>query len=192
MNHFEYEQNIDDLGVTVIENAFLNHYMPNARGDYVKVYLFGLKVCAGQNQFPSNLQIAQALRLTESDVINAWKYWDAQGIICFTQSGSDCSIEYQKISSKLFINGNGDPKANEKKTKKTAYSAKIKQMNRDIEEKICRPLIHREIEAFLDWIETYGFTPQTVVLIVSRLHRPRQTGCELLAKHGTGFSQCRG
>jgi hypothetical protein len=73
MNHFEYEQNIDDLGVTVIENAFLNHYMPNARGDYVKVYLFGLKVCAGQNQFPTNLQIAQALKLTESDVINAWK-----------------------------------------------------------------------------------------------------------------------
>jgi DnaD/phage-associated family protein len=40
-------------------------------------------------------------------------------------------------------------------------------MNRDIEEKICRPLTHREIEAFLDWIETYGFTPQTVVLLVS-------------------------
>ena len=37
MNHFIFESRNDDMGVTVVENLFINHFMPQARGDYVKV-----------------------------------------------------------------------------------------------------------------------------------------------------------
>lgn len=165
MNRFEYVQEIDDLGFTVIENAFINHYMPKARGDYVKVYLYGLKNSIGRNASPSNQEIALTLKLTEGDVLSAWKYWDSEGILNFIQEGEECIIEYRTIASKLLING-----ANARKKPKkspTGTSSKIRQMNKDIEEKIGRPLTHSEIELFLSWIEEYHFTPQTIVLIIS-------------------------
>ena len=40
-NRFEFNKEADDVGFTVVENAFINHFMPKARGDYVKVYLYG-------------------------------------------------------------------------------------------------------------------------------------------------------
>ncbi len=43
MNKFEYLLNNEDMGASIVENIFINHYMPNADGEYVKVYLWGLK-----------------------------------------------------------------------------------------------------------------------------------------------------
>ena len=57
MNRFELVTSHDDLGVTPIENIFINHYMPMARGDYVKVYLYGLKRCFNQGLTPSATKI---------------------------------------------------------------------------------------------------------------------------------------
>ena len=41
MNKFEYLLNNEDMGASIVENIFINHYMPNADGEYVKVYLWG-------------------------------------------------------------------------------------------------------------------------------------------------------
>ena len=72
---------IDDMGITPVENSFLNHYMSKARGDYVKVYLYGLKCCfQGSSEFPSNSEIADFLMIEEDDVMKAWKYWEKQGL----------------------------------------------------------------------------------------------------------------
>lgn len=167
MNRFEFLRPIDDLGFTVIENAFINHYMPKARGDYVKVYLYGFKACGCGcgNYSPSNAEIANALKMTESDVVNAWKYWDSEGILHYVEQENDSLIEYLSVSSKLLI-----PSAEKKpkiRSKQGAPNAKIRQMNRDIEEKLGRPLTVNELNLFQEWIEKYQFTPQTVVLLIS-------------------------
>ena len=72
MNHFEFNAQSDDIRTTTVENAFLTHYMPQARGDYVKVYLYGLKCCTLGQSF-SDDDIAAALDLSVSDVKKAWK-----------------------------------------------------------------------------------------------------------------------
>ena len=43
---FEFDQNALAYGVTALENRFLLDYLPAAKGDYVKVYLWGLFACA--------------------------------------------------------------------------------------------------------------------------------------------------
>ena len=167
MNRFEFSRPIDDLGFTVVENAFINHYMPKARGDYVKVYLYGMKTCSCGcgNYSPSNAEIANALKMTESDVINAWKYWDAEGILHYTQNDDDCMIEYLSVSCKLLIPSmEKQPKP---KAKSSAPSAKIRQMHKDIEEKYAKPLTVNQLSMFQEWIDEYHFTPQTIVLIVA-------------------------
>lgn len=72
-----------DLGDTPIENIFINDFMPNADGDFVKVYLIGYKLAKeshGIISYDSN-NIADILGLLDSDVIKAWNYWEECGII---------------------------------------------------------------------------------------------------------------
>jgi hypothetical protein len=97
-------RDIDDMGITPVENAFLNHYMPKARGDYVKVYLYGLKCCfQNLGEFPSNSEIAVELMMEEADVMKAWKYWQEQHIIALVEEGGDLIIDFFGISSMLFV-----------------------------------------------------------------------------------------
>lgn len=60
---------------TLINNLFIDHYMPKANGDYVKVYIYLLRlVVCGQNDFTTH-QVAKQMNLIESDVIRALQYW---------------------------------------------------------------------------------------------------------------------
>ena len=81
MNRFCLSLENEDLGVTPIENIFINHYLPRAPGDFVKVYLLGLKYCFNSSSSISNRVIAKTLDLLESDVVKAWTYWEDQNII---------------------------------------------------------------------------------------------------------------
>ena len=163
MNHFELIKELDDFGVTVIENSFINHYMPHANGDYVKVYLLGLKYCFASSQvFPSNAEIANIFDLTESDVINAFKYWEKEGILSYREIDGDVMIDYKLITNQLMLRPS---KKVEKKAPKD--SGKIRQMYKDIEGKLGRLLSHSEMDMFLEWIELYKFTPQTIVLLIT-------------------------
>lgn len=164
MNRFEYMREIDDMGITPVENSFLNHYMSKARGDYVKVYLYGLKCCfQGSSEFPSNSEIADFLMIEEDDVMKAWKYWEKQGIIMLANEGDDLIIEYYGVSSMLFVKGERPQKR--KKSRKPP-NMKAKQMFSEIEDKIGRLLTHNEMDSILSWVDEYKFTYQTIVLII--------------------------
>lgn len=66
---------------TLINNLFIDYFMPSANGDYVKVYLYLLRLaCSGQTNF-SSTQIAKQLHLIESDVIRSLKYWNEMNIL---------------------------------------------------------------------------------------------------------------
>ena len=61
---FQYDIKIEDLGVTTIENSFISLYMPQMPGNYVKIYLFGLRACQyGQPEALNNAVIALPMRL---------------------------------------------------------------------------------------------------------------------------------
>ena len=77
MNRFIYRSGNDNAGFTVIENIFINEYIPEAKGDYVKVYLFGLKNSQNPELEPlSTGELARILDLTESDILKAFDYWN--------------------------------------------------------------------------------------------------------------------
>lgn len=61
--------------------VFVDKYMPEANATFVKVYLYGLRLCYSPDKQIDNKSIADALGILESDVVLAWKYWEEQGII---------------------------------------------------------------------------------------------------------------
>ena len=68
------------LYMTKIENLFINEFLPDAPGDYVKVYLFGM-MYAQYEQAVDSSTIAKSLSLTEAEVEEAWIYWQSRGIV---------------------------------------------------------------------------------------------------------------
>lgn len=73
-------------GVTVIQNSFIDQYMPHANGEFVKVYLYLLR-CANTGRELSLSSIADVFEHTENDVRRAVTYWEKQGLLR-TQEGN--------------------------------------------------------------------------------------------------------
>ncbi len=69
-----------DRGATLVENRFIDEYMPTANGEYVKVYLYLLR-CASSGRDLSVSSIADVFDHTESDICRALRYWEKKGLL---------------------------------------------------------------------------------------------------------------
>lgn len=67
-------------GATVIQNSFIDRYMPHANGEYVKVYLYLLR-CANTGRELSLSSIADIFEHTEKDISRALVYWQKQNLL---------------------------------------------------------------------------------------------------------------
>lgn len=69
---------------TQIPNAFIDNYMPDANGSFVKVYLYLLRHITSDPVKLSIESMADMLANTEADVLRALRYWEKQGILALT------------------------------------------------------------------------------------------------------------
>lgn len=73
--------------VTEIPNRFIDEFMVEANGTYVKVYLYLLRHLEEGMDF-SVSEIAELLDCTENFLFKALNYWTRQGILEYTMSGN--------------------------------------------------------------------------------------------------------
>ncbi|MBO5408538.1 MAG: DnaD domain protein [Clostridia bacterium] len=78
--------------------SFLDYYLPVVNGDYLKIYLFGLKLCL-ENRSMTNSEIANELGVLQADVQNAWNYWGQEGLITLLEDGS---VEFENPEELVF------------------------------------------------------------------------------------------
>lgn len=171
MNRFELVSCHDDLGVTPIENIFINHYMPMARGDYVKVYLYGLKRCFNQGLTPiSNEDIAKDLNLLETDVKKAWDYWASEKIIGIAYTGTrDALVRFYNITGTILYKNEDVPKTAVPNLSQSSNTMedRIRRMYETIQDMYeSRNISKKETLLFKRWMDEYHFTPEAVILIV--------------------------
>lgn len=77
------------LHTTKVENLFINEFLPDAPGDYVKVYLFGL-MYAQYEQDMDSAKLAMIIGLSEKEIEEAWIYWESRGLVRFkTETAED-------------------------------------------------------------------------------------------------------
>lgn len=67
-------------GATIIQNSFIDRFMPHANGEFVKVYLYLLR-CADSGLELSLSSIADIFDHTEKDIRRALAYWEKQGLL---------------------------------------------------------------------------------------------------------------
>ena len=175
MSIFKFKSISDDYGHVVVENAYINHFMVKAPGDFVKVYLLGLKLAQSTSDDSfSNEYISQALNISNEIVINAWEYWEGQGIIRilpYSTGSTDRSYNIEFLSAKEVYNISSIVP-----TEKTKYSpdriisarenSKTKEMFEYIKKLFGRELSQTEVFAFLDWMDDFRFPTDVVIFII--------------------------
>lgn len=65
---------------TKVENLFISEYLPDAPGDYVKVFLFGLMYAQYEIK-PDRSELAKLLSLSVEEIAEAWIYWESRGLV---------------------------------------------------------------------------------------------------------------
>lgn len=80
--------------VTILSNTFIDNYMPEANGEFVKVYIYLLRALSSAPVSFSLEQMADRLLCTERDILRALKYWAKQELLVldFTDSDKLCGI----------------------------------------------------------------------------------------------------
>lgn len=86
--------NGSSIGVTIISNIFIDYYMPQANGEFVKIYLYLLR-CLHSGQGDLDLaSVADVFSCTESDILRTLRYWESRQLVVLAGTEAQTSIDF--------------------------------------------------------------------------------------------------
>src|SRR3712207_1553009 len=175
MNTFMF--NNKNIKYTCVNNIFIDKYMAKARGEYVKIYLLGLKYSMSGEIGASSDIIASKLNLLQSDILNAWNYWNAEGVIKMTalDNKGNYSIEFLDL-----VESNVEEESISLLQELDNNS--IKEMLQDIEKFLGRPLSSKEMTMYLSWQKDFNFSPEIILLLIQYCVSKGKTDCRYIEK----------
>lgn len=99
---------------TLIENGFIDYYMSEANGEYVKVYLFLLRHLNNPGISLTISTIADCLGDTERDVLRALGYWETEGLLAidYDEDGKVAALELLDIPASVQDSNNNPIRIN--------------------------------------------------------------------------------
>ena len=108
MGSFGFEEQYAMFDVTPVDNQFILEYLPGAKGDDVRVYLYGLMQCHHPQEDMTVERMARELGMTAEDVEAAYRRWERKGLV---QRISDNPPQYRYVSAiwKFFRGGEQRP-----------------------------------------------------------------------------------
>ncbi|HWQ80449.1 MAG TPA: DnaD domain protein [Anaerovoracaceae bacterium] len=158
---------------TSVENIFINEYMTQAPGDFVKVYLFAL-MYADFDMHMANETIAKHLGMEDEDVLKAWTYWEKLGVVKkhYEKPGDKYRYQVEFLNLKELAYGK-KPRGRKPESgvpdrlKELMEDDAIKEMYGSIERATGRLFEGREPAEILSWITDYNATPEMIVYAYS-------------------------
>jgi DnaD/phage-associated family protein len=147
---------------TPVSNIFIERLMPKARGEFVKVYLLTLKYCISGELGVNSSMLASALHLLESDIMNAWSYWNEEGVIKFIpiDKMGNYSIEFLELKDEPTTD------STEVNLLQELNNTSMKDMLQEIEKLIARPLSPKEMSTYIGWQRDLGFSLEMILLLI--------------------------
>ncbi len=150
-----FSENYLMLGVTPVENLFIQEYLPRASGDYVRVYLYGLMQCCHPSEDMTLERTAHILDLSEDTVRDAFQYWERQGLVKRV-SDRPAAYQYLHIASTML---------DESPMEQDIY--RHRDFNNRLQQIFGSRLLHpAEFSKASEWVEDLKL-PEEVVLIMA-------------------------
>ena len=148
---------------TPVSNIFIEQYMPKARGEFIKVYLMLLKYTTCGEPGVSSSILASTLNLLESDIMNALNYWSNAGVLKLIQIDKmgNYNIEFLNLQEDL-----PSTAKNSVDLLTALNSSNTKDMLKDIESLLSRPLSPTEMSTYLTWQKDFGFSSELILILI--------------------------
>ena len=138
---------------TSVENQFITKYLPQADGDAVRVYLYGLYLCQVSGDFDAQT-CAKLLRLTEEKLIQIFSFWEECDLVRIL-SRSPLYVEYLPVNAAV-----GRPKT-VRPEKYAAFNRELLQILQRAR-KDFRPY---EMQRILEFLENNPMEQQAFLLV---------------------------
>lgn len=151
-----------NLNFTPVSNVFIEKYMANARGEFLKVYLLMLKYNTSNEPGVNGAILASSLNLLESDVMNALTYWNDQGVIKLNKLDkmNNFNIEFLSLDDRT------TETSQEVNLLEALNNTDTTDMLRDIERILSKPLSSKEMEIYLGWQKDFSFSSELILILV--------------------------
>ena len=167
---------------TPVSNIFIDKYMAEARGEFVKVYLLMLKYRTSGEVGVNSSIVASNLHLLESDVMNALDYWNTEGVIKLTPIDNMGNYDID------FCNLSNDTNNNESVDLLSELdNNNSKDMLKDIEKLISRPLSTKEMSTYLSWQKELNFSYELILLLIEYCVSKGKTDVRYIEKVALGW-----
>ena len=142
----EYAKN----NVIALDSSFITEYLPEASGDAVRVYLYGLYACNSGSDV--NLDdFCKALGLTEDEVIDCFRFWEEYDLLTII-GDSPFTVRFLPLSNK------GKPKKF-KPEKYGEFTGALQALIPD------RMIGTSEYTAYFNFMEEYSVKPEAMLMI---------------------------
>ncbi|MCR4612248.1 MAG: DnaD domain protein [Lachnospiraceae bacterium] len=173
-----------DSGVTCVSNKFIDEYMKDANGEFVKIYLYLLRLLGQEDPDVDIGTLAEKLDHTERDVRRALAYWEESGLVSLEYNENDelagvCFLEptissgNMSKSSKKKIKSLSKNKALPKRSEYSITQMKEFKENDDVEEMLFviekylgRNLTVMDLNYIIYWINELSFSTDLVYYLV--------------------------
>ncbi|NMM62093.1 DnaD domain protein [Clostridium sp. P21] len=163
---------------TPVSNVFIDKFMPKARGEFVKVYLLGLKYCTSGELGVSSQIMSSTLHLLETDIVNAWNYWNDENVIRMIpiDNMGNYNIDFLNLSD------SPDESPENVNLLEELNKNSTKDMLQDIEKLLGRPLSSKEMTMYIGWLKDFNFLPEIILLLIQYCASKGKTDCRYIEK----------
>ncbi len=169
MSFCAFSKDYRERSFTSVENEFITKYLPEASGDAVRAYLYGLYLCGCAGEFDGE-SAAKMLRLPVKKLVDIFGFWEECGLVQVL-SRDPLYIEYLPVSAAV-----GKPKP--------IRAEKYLEFNRELYKllqkagKDLRPYEHQRI---LEFLENNPMEPEAFLLVVE--YCSKKDGAKLSSSH---------
>ncbi len=136
---------------TLVDNYFITEFLPEATGDAVKVYLYGLYLCKNISGEFSLKEFASDLYMTEDQVKEIFQFWEDFDVVS-VMSDEPYTVKYLPLTNL------GKPR----KFKSGKYDDFNKAMQLLISERMISP---NEYADYISFMEEYSIKPEVMLMI---------------------------
>lgn len=139
---------------TVVDNIFINNFLPEAPDLCVKVYLMGLSKCANSVAPDNNItNFANVLNVSEQEIIDAFNYWQEQGVVQVLNT-NPMEVRFMPLNATL---------GSIKKFKVGKYTDFNIQVQEILSKRMITPT---EFGEYYNVIEKHHIEPEALIMIV--------------------------
>ena len=149
------------LFTTDVENVYINEYMTEAPGEYVKAYLYGL-FCSEHGMELKSALMAEVLHMDEDRLREAWEYWERMNVVAIEEEENDYTVVFLSLREQLFSGEQGVERAIDMSDEVMDEDEEFKRLTEAAEDMLGRPLNGRELQEIDSWTKELGVPGEVI------------------------------